>query len=103
VPIPGEAMLDLPRGVVRLYYEVDEGGSGAFVYAPASLAISVRDRSGAEVAVARTSGRSSVHRGLGGTGRSYLGRVEVPVAGPHRMTTTVDGETPVPARLCVGD
>lgn len=104
VPVPGEVTLELPAGVVRVYYEVDEGGSGAFVHAPAGLEVRVRDHTGAELPLTPKNRFSqSVYRGPDGSGRSYVGQVEVGRAGPHVVSAELEGATPVPARLCLGD
>ena len=104
VPIPGEAALDLPAGLVRVYYEVDEGGSGGLVRAPFHLRVRVYDGSGHELPFQRKAQHlQSTWKGFGGNGRSYLGWIEVTSAGPHAVTTELDGSLPVPARLCLGD
>ena len=83
VPVPGQATLDLPAGLVRIYYEVD-GGAGSAFHPPADLVVAVRDGAGVDVPIRKklTYGRAS-HRTRGSEGRTYVGRIEVPRAGAY--------------------
>jgi hypothetical protein len=104
VAIPGEAAIDLPAGLVRVYYEVDEGGSGALVHAPKALVIRVYGPDGRDVPIQpKPKHTQAVSRGFGGAGRSYVGKLAVELAGTHAVTTELDGELLVPARICLGD
>ena len=104
VPVPGEATLELPAALVRIYYEVD-GGAGSTFHPPADLVVEVRDAVGREVPIRKKLryGRAS-HRTRSGEGRSYVGRIEVPRAGAYVVTArrTVAGIHENP-RVCLGD
>jgi hypothetical protein len=104
VPIPGEATLELPAGVVRVYHEVDEGASGGLIHPLPSLVIRVQDAAGADLPFEpRSMLIQRTVRNLDGSGRSYAGRIEVAQAGPHRVIAELDGQPVVACRLCLGD
>jgi hypothetical protein len=104
LPVPGEATLELPAGLVRIYYEVD-GGAGSAFQPPADLVVAVHDAAGTEVPVRHKLryGRAS-QRTWGGEGRTYVGRIEVPRAGAYvvaaRRTAVGLHENP---QVCLGD
>jgi hypothetical protein len=105
VPIPGEATLDLPAARVRLYYEVDEGATSTKFQPPAALAVSIRDPAGAELPIRLKLNQSTAAwRTITGEGRTYIGRIDVPRPGPHRVVADVTGPgVEENARLCLGD
>jgi hypothetical protein len=104
IPVPGEATLELPAALVRIYYEVD-GGAGSTFHPPADLVVEVHDAAGVEVPIRKKLryGRAS-HRTWGGEGRTYVGRIELPRAGAYvvtaRRTAVGIHENP---RVCLGD
>ena len=103
-PVPGEATLELPAALMRIYYEVD-GGAGSTFHPPADLVVEVRDAVGREVPIRKKLryGRAS-QRTWGGEGCTYVGRIEVPRAGAYvvsaRRTAVGVHENP---RVCLGD
>ena len=104
LPVPGEATLELPAALVRIYYEVDRGASSTF-HPPSDLVVEVHDASGVEVPIRKKlpHGRAS-RRTWGGAGRTYVGRIEVPRPGAYvvtaRRTAVGIHENP---RVCLGE
>lgn len=104
VAVPGAAKLELPAGRVQIHYELDADAIGSRRHPPAGLVVRIVDASGRELPLRlkRTLGVAS-WRDKSGAGRCYVGRVEIPHAGPHAVSVELPGSTARHGeRLCLG-
>lgn len=97
--IPGESVVELPQGRVRIYYEKAEGepGDDSGFKPPDSLQVKVASAdSGEELPVRHKLPFGEAAHETAQFGRSYVGRIEVQSAGRYRVEASVETDDPSP-------
>jgi hypothetical protein len=92
VSVPGQQVLELPEGDVRINFENDTTGSGdtrSIEGRPEGLAVRVLPAAGRELAVKDVPQWLFVSLG-GARGHEPFGKVQVPSAGRYRVQVSVD-------------
>ena len=102
--VPGDAVLDLPSGTARIYYDEAIGGDNDEGFdAPDDLQVELAPAAGGPPLPIRFKSPSQTSSSQKRTmSRAYLGRVDIPTAGRYRVTVRAAQQPPNDPHVSVG-